>query len=87
MKRLDLAEVVLTLKASGIEDVAKFRWLEPPEPRALARAEQLLVDLGALRRENQITPLGPDAGFPGAPALRADAAGRARNMVACARSR
>ena len=48
MKRLDLAEVVLTLKASGVEDIANFRWLEPPEPQALARAEQLLVDLGAL---------------------------------------
>ncbi len=48
VKRLDLAEVVLTLKASGIEDVAGFRWLEPPEPKALENAEQLLRDLGAL---------------------------------------
>jgi ATP-dependent helicase HrpB len=48
VKRLDLAEVVLTLKASGVEEVGNFRWLEPPEPQALARGEQLLVDLGAL---------------------------------------
>lgn len=48
VKRLDLSEVVLTLKASGINDVANFRWLESPEARALARAEQLLADLGAL---------------------------------------
>ncbi len=48
VKRLDLAEVVLTLKASAIDDVAHFPWLEPPEPRALERAEALLVDLGAL---------------------------------------
>ena len=48
VKRLDLAEVVLTLKASGIDDIAQFRWLEPPDPRALGRAEQLLADLGAL---------------------------------------
>ena len=48
VKRLDLAEVVLTLKASGVEDVANFRWLEPPDPQALERAEQLLIDLGAL---------------------------------------
>jgi ATP-dependent helicase HrpB len=48
VKRLDLAEVVLTLKASGIDDIAAFRWLEAPEPQSLARAEQLLVDLGAL---------------------------------------
>jgi ATP-dependent RNA helicase HrpB len=48
VKRLDLAEVVLALKASGIDDIGTFRWLEPPDPQALARAEQLLVDLGAL---------------------------------------
>jgi ATP-dependent RNA helicase HrpB len=50
VKRLDLAEVVLTLKASGIEDTAAFRWLEPPDPRALENAKQLLIDLGALAR-------------------------------------
>ena len=38
VRRLDLAEVVLTLKASGVEDVSKFRWLEPPEARSLERA-------------------------------------------------
>ncbi len=48
VKRLDLAEVVLTLKASGVEDVAAFRWLEAPDARALQRAESLLVDLGAV---------------------------------------
>ncbi len=57
VKRLDLAEVVLTLKASGIDDIGNFRWLEPPEPRALERAEQLLADLGALA-QGKITPLG-----------------------------
>jgi len=54
VKRLDLAEVVLTLKASGVEEIGSFRWLEPPDPQALARAEQLLVDLGAL--PNPIAP-------------------------------
>src|SRR2546423_4860741 len=58
VKRLDLAEVVLTLKASGIEDVASFPWLEQPDSQALARAEQLLGDLGALAN-NEITALGP----------------------------
>ena len=47
IKRLDLAEVVLTLKASGVVDVKNFRWLEPPDPKALQRAEDLLLDLGA----------------------------------------
>ena len=59
VKRLDLAEVVLTLKASGVEDIASFRWLEPPDPKALERAEQLLTDLGALSEgDGTITPLG-----------------------------
>jgi ATP-dependent helicase HrpB len=61
VKRLDLAEVVLTLKASGVEEIGSFRWLEPPDPRALARAEQLLADLGALRAGDivsSVTPLG-----------------------------
>ncbi len=48
VKRLDLAEVVLTLKASGVDDVAAFRWLEPPDTRSLERAETVLRDLGAL---------------------------------------
>jgi len=48
VKRLDLAEVVLTLKATGVVDVKNFRWLEPPEARALDRAEALLADLGAI---------------------------------------
>ncbi len=59
VKRLDLAEVVLTLKASGVDDVANFRWLEPPEPRALERAEQLLGDLGAVSPlDKRITAIG-----------------------------
>ena len=57
VKRLDLAEVVLTLKASGIEDVAAFRWLEPPDPKALQNAEQLLGDLGAIEA-GKLTSLG-----------------------------
>ncbi len=57
VKRLDLAEVVLTLKASGIEDVAAFRWLESPDPKALESAEQLLTDLGAISA-GKMTSLG-----------------------------
>jgi len=58
VKRLDLAEVVLTLKASGVEDVAKFRWLEAPDARSLERALTLLTDLGALAGAGAITALG-----------------------------
>jgi ATP-dependent helicase HrpB len=48
VKRLDLSEVILTLKASGVNDMRTFRWLEPPDLRALERAEMLLTDLGAI---------------------------------------
>ncbi|GAB1488686.1 ATP-dependent helicase HrpB [Opitutaceae bacterium] len=58
IRRLDLSEVVLTLKASGIDDVAAFPWLEKPEPKALARAESLLADLGALGADGRITEVG-----------------------------
>jgi ATP-dependent helicase HrpB len=59
VKRLDLAETVLTLKASGVDNVRTFRWLEPPEPRSLDRAEMLLRDLGALdSTTGDITGLG-----------------------------
>ncbi len=58
VKRLDLAEVVLTLKASGVREVANFRWLEAPDAKSLERAEVLLLDLGATDGDGGITELG-----------------------------
>ncbi|HEX8373075.1 MAG TPA: ATP-dependent helicase HrpB [Chthoniobacterales bacterium] len=59
VKRLDLSEVVLTLKAGDVRNIQDFRWLEKPDARGLQRAEDLLVDLGAVdRAEQTITPLG-----------------------------
>jgi len=74
VKRLDLSEVVLTLKASGIDDVFSFPWLEKPEQKALERAETLLADLGAIGKnpsEGRAGPLGPPPvlGGPSGPAL------------------
>ncbi len=60
VKRLDLAEVVLTLKAAGVEDLRKFRWLEPPEEQSLAHAEELLTDLGALKMGSPTVPVASD---------------------------
>jgi ATP-dependent helicase HrpB len=57
IKRLDLAEVVLTLKAAGVEDLRKFRWLEKPDDISLAHAEELLLDLGALHKVEQASSL------------------------------
>lgn len=47
--RMDLCEVVLTLKAQRVDDLRDFPWLEAPGERALCRAESLLEDLGAIR--------------------------------------
>lgn len=58
VKRLDLAEAALSLKAAGCGDLSQFRWLEPPEPHALQRALDLLGSLGALADDGQITTLG-----------------------------
>ena len=58
VKRLDLSEAILTLKASGVNDVRSFCWLEAPDARALERAEMLLGDLGAIGEAGAITPLG-----------------------------
>jgi ATP-dependent helicase HrpB len=57
IKRLDLSEVVLTLKASGVEDLRKFRWLEKPDEISLSHAEELLTDLGAIH-DGKITAIG-----------------------------
>ena len=58
IKRLDLAEVVLTLKAVGVEDLRRFRWLEAPTEHSLTDAETLLTDLGALDHNGRITGIG-----------------------------
>src|SRR5262245_43758440 len=63
VKRLDLSEVVLTLKASGVDDLRAFRWLQAPGETALNHAEELLLDLKALEssstnRTTVITELG-----------------------------
>ncbi len=57
IRRLDLSEVVLTLKAAGVEDLRKFRWLEKPDEISLTHAEELLADLGAIH-DAKITPVG-----------------------------
>ena len=58
IRRLDLAEVVLTLKAAGVDDLRKFRWLEKPDEISLTHAEELLTDLGAVGHDGKITVIG-----------------------------
>ncbi|HEY2329359.1 MAG TPA: ATP-dependent helicase HrpB [Verrucomicrobiae bacterium] len=57
IRRLDLSEVVLTLKAADVHDLRKFRWLEKPDEISLTHAEELLADLGAIH-DGKITVVG-----------------------------
>lgn len=57
MQRTDLASVVLTLKSLGIQDPAKFNFLDPPSPERLRAAEEYLVQLGAVS-DGLLTPTG-----------------------------
>ena len=57
--RTNLAEVVLKLKATGIDDVLRFDFLSPPPRLALLRSLETLYVLGALSDEGHIThPIG-----------------------------
>ena len=47
IQRVDLAAVVLELKAWGVADPRAFDWFERPATETLAVAEELLVTLGA----------------------------------------
>src|SRR5262245_11078795 len=46
--RLDLTRTVLELRAWGLRDATTLPWLDPPPAAALAHAERLLVQLGAV---------------------------------------
>ena len=56
--RHDLAEVVLTLKAGGIDDIEGFQWLEAPNAKSLDNTLTLLADLGALDHDGRLTAIG-----------------------------
>lgn len=56
--RLDLSEIMLFLKAAGVEDLAAFPWFEAPAQAALDRALTILRDLGAIDRDGALTDTG-----------------------------
>lgn len=58
IQRMDLAEALLALAASGVEDLRRFNWLEPPDAMGLDAAMRGLISLGALDREERLTSLG-----------------------------
>jgi pre-mRNA-splicing factor ATP-dependent RNA helicase DHX15/PRP43 len=56
--RSALANVVLTLKKLGIDDLVHFDFMDPPAPETLMRALEQLNYLGALDDEGELTDLG-----------------------------
>ncbi|MET0645919.1 MAG: ATP-dependent helicase C-terminal domain-containing protein [Pyrinomonadaceae bacterium] len=58
VRRLDLAESVLELRAAGVGDPRGFEWFEAPQPEALEAAEDLLHRLGAIDGDGGVTTLG-----------------------------
>lgn len=55
IQRMDLAEAILILASSGIENVREFRWFEAPAQPALDEAIERLQKLGALDRDEHLT--------------------------------
>lgn len=56
--REDLASLVLALRGAGVRDLSELRWLNEPPERALAQADRLLCDLGAVDGEGRLSKIG-----------------------------
>ena len=69
VRRADLCEPVLLLRALGVREPLSFGWFEAPAPEAIEAADELLGRLGAVAG-NELTPLGQRlATFPLHPRL------------------
>ncbi|WP_338866883.1 ATP-dependent helicase HrpB [Myxococcus stipitatus] len=58
IRRMDLAETVLSLRASGVTDLGAFPFFEPPPAASLDAAETLLRRLGAVDSQGRVTQVG-----------------------------
>ena len=58
VRRADLAETALELRALGIADPTSLRWLDTPPSPAIARALALLADLGAFDAHGGLSEIG-----------------------------
>lgn len=55
IQRTNLAPLVLQLKALGIDNIVKFPFLSPPPAKLLVRSVELLLSLGALDNDANLT--------------------------------
>ncbi len=58
IQRTNLAAVILQMHALHLGDIARFPFVEPPDGRFVRDGQRTLQELGALREDNAITPLG-----------------------------
>ena len=63
IRRCNLADVLLRLKAHGLGEIETFPFVEPPRPEAIRAAYQLLEELGAIDEEKRLTPLGRELAY------------------------
>lgn len=56
--RTNLANVILIMKASGIDDIVNFNYLDSPSLEALKRGLEELLYLGALNKDGSLTAEG-----------------------------
>ncbi|KAI4343938.1 hypothetical protein L6164_011226 [Bauhinia variegata] len=58
IQRTNLANVVLSLKSLGINDLLNFDFMDPPPAEALLKALELLFALSALNKHGELTKVG-----------------------------
>ena len=58
IRRVELSETLLLLKAGGIENLDTFPWFEKPDAHALEKSLELLRDSGALDAAGKLTRTG-----------------------------
>lgn len=58
IQRSNLAQVVLTMKKIGIDDVESFEFIDPPSKESIQHALETLIELGALDKNEKITSIG-----------------------------
>ncbi len=83
VQRVDLCSAALSVRAFAGRDPREFGWFEPPSPAALAGADELLVELGAVDAKGMVTDRGRELlSMPMHPRLAAVAlAGRQRRCA------
>lgn len=87
IRRSSLLSVVLQMKSLHIDNILGFEFMDMPQPRAVAKAEETLMLLQALDKQGRITALGdrltdfPIEPMPAMVLLAAKALGVAREAV------